>query len=49
MKFLATIALLAFPILASAQIYKCTQPNGKVGAKKGEMDRFIFHPSNPLI
>lgn len=31
MKLFATIALLAFPIFASAQIYKCTQPDGKIG------------------
>ena len=30
MKFLMLIALLLFPILASAQIYKCTQTDGKV-------------------
>lgn len=30
MKFLISITLLCFPIFASAQIYKCTQSNGKV-------------------
>jgi Domain of unknown function (DUF4124) len=31
MKFLLLIALLILPILASAQIYKCIQADGKVG------------------